>query len=253
MVKQNPQSPVTTEVEELSRLLGELAHEIKNPLSTIKVNLRLIDEELAGVGCGKGRPESSAVDTGLSRARRKLAVVQNEAHRLEQILDGFLRFADRSHLQPADTDINTLVSDMVDFYSPQAHSHSITLRLQLCREPLVCNADGDMLKQAILNLFINAQQAIDKGGELIVKTDRDPGAPGFAQIQISDTGTGIAPDKIVHIFDVFYSSRPSGTGLGLPTAKKIIEAHNGTISVASELGRGTQFTIRLPLSAGAGK
>jgi signal transduction histidine kinase len=246
MVEQDPQSSATTEVEQLSRLLGELAHEIKNPLSTIKVNLRLIGEELAGAGCEKGRQESNAVNNGLSRARRKLAVVQNEADRLEEILDGFLCYADRSHPQAADVDINTLVGDMVDFYSPQAHSHSITLRHQLHSRPLVCRVDGGMLKQAILNLFINAQQAIDNGGELMVRTGCDK---NFAQIQISDTGTGIPPERISRIFDVFYSSRPHGTGLGLPTARKIIELHKGTITVASEQGKGTQFTIRLPLSA----
>ena len=103
-----------------------------------------------------------------------------------------------------------------------------------------------MLKQAILNLFINAQQAMSDGGELIIRTDR---RTEYAQIQISDTGSGIEPDKLNKIFDAYYSSRPQGSGLGLPTAKRIIEAHNGTISVDSEPEKGTLFTIKLPLQA----
>ena len=133
---------------------------------------------------------------------------------------------------------------MIDFYSSQAQSHSITIRQGLYNKPLVCKVDAGMLKQLILNLFINAQQAMSNGGELIIRTDRQKKQ---AVIQISDTGQGIAPANLPKIFDAFYSSRPQGSGLGLPTAKKIVEAHNGTITVDSELGRGTSFTIKLPL------
>ena len=133
---------------------------------------------------------------------------------------------------------------MIDFYSPQTHSRSITVRQSLHNEPLICKVDADMLKQVILNLFINAQQAMSEGGELMIRTGRQK---TDAIIQISDTGSGIAPDKLPHIFDAYYSSRPQGSGLGLPTAKKIVEMHNGTISVDSEPGKGTSFTIKLPL------
>jgi signal transduction histidine kinase len=102
-----------------------------------------------------------------------------------------------------------------------------------------------MLKQAILNLFINSQQAISSGGELMVRTAR---AGQSAQIQISDTGKGIPLDRLTHIFEPYQSSRPDGTGLGLAIVKKIIESHNGTIAVVSEQGKGTAFTISLPLS-----
>lgn len=227
-----------SEVEGLGRLLGVIAHEIKNPLSTIKVNLRLIDEELqAGF--------SVDVVQRLERARRKLAIIDKETARLEQILDGFLRYADRTKPCLSPIDVNSIVSDMVDFYLPQATSHSITMRQCLHKEPLVCPVDADMLKQVILNLFINAQQAIDTSGELMVRTTR---AGQFAQIQISDTGRGIPQNRLAHIFEPYQSSRPDGTGLGLATVKKIIESHNGTISVVSEQDKGTAFTITLPLS-----
>ena len=147
-------------------------------------------------------------------------------------------------MQLADVDINLLISDMVDFYSPQAHSHSITIRQGLCSEPLICRVDANMLKQVFLNLFINAQQAISDSGELMIRTARQK---EYAVIQISDTGSGIAPDKLPHIFDAYYSSRPQGSGLGLPTAKKIVESHNGTIEVDSEQDKGTSFTIKLPI------
>jgi signal transduction histidine kinase len=232
-------------LEELGRLTGELAHEIKNPLSSIKINLKLIREDLEAAKSdesnqtGQGRSSQS-----FTRALRKIAVVEKETDRLEQILEGFLRYIAKPELQLASVDISSLISDMIDFYSPQAHSHSIIIRQQLYEKPLVCKVDEGMLKQAILNLFINARQAMSDGGELLIRTARQK---KDAVIQISDTGSGIAPDKLPHIFDAYYSSRPQGSGLGLPTVKKIVEAHNGTISVDSEPGKGTSFTIRIPL------
>jgi len=229
------------QLEELSKLTGALAHEIKNPLSTIKINLKLVSEQLDDLNAGTSAGQGGQVP---ARALRKIAVIQKETDRLEQILDGFLKYIDRTKLQLASIDINELIGDMIDFYSSQAYSHSITIRRGLYNEPLVCKVDAGMLKQVILNIFINAQQAMSNGGELIIRTDR---YKKHAVIQISDTGYGIAPADLPKIFDAFYSSRPQGSGLGLPTAKKIVEAHNGTITIDSELGKGTSFTIKMPL------
>jgi len=233
------------QLEELGKLTGELAHEIKNPLSTIKINLELVSEELQdSTSAESGKSGSERDNRNLTRALRKIAVIQKETDRLEQILDGFLRYVDKTELHLATADINELISDMIDFYSPQAHSHSITMRHGLHNKPLICKVDTDMLKQVILNLFINAQQAMGKGGELMVRTFLQKKE---AVIQINDTGSGIAPEKLPHIFNAYYSSRPQGSGLGLPTAKKIVEAHNGKITVDSEPQKGTSFTIKLPI------
>jgi signal transduction histidine kinase len=235
------------QLEELSKLTGELAHEIKNPLSTIKINLKLAAEELEGPHL----PESGKIDTEIDnqrfkRALRKIAIIQKETDRLERILDSFLRYVSKPELQLASVNINDLLSDMVDFYSPQTYSHSITIRQGLSGEPLICKVDAGMLKQVVLNLFINAQQAMNSGGELMIRTSRQK---DNAVIQISDTGKGIAADKLPDLFKPYCSFRPSGTGLGLATAKRIVEAHNGTINVDSEQGKGTLFTIKLPLQA----
>jgi len=233
------------QLEELSRLTGELAHEIKNPLSTIKVNLKLIGEELEEFKAAvSGKSSITADDQRFARLLRKMAVVQKEADRLEQILNGFLHYVGKTEMQLSAVDINELVSDMIDFYSPQAHAHSITVRHTLHNKPLRCDVDAGMLKQVILNLFINAQQAMSGGGELMIKT---AGEKQNAVIQISDTGTGITAEKLSCIFEPYHSFKPNGSGLGLATTKKIIDAHKGKISVDSALGKGTQFTIKLPL------
>ena len=233
---QNTENGHYEQLEQLSKLTGELAHEIKNPLSTIKINLKLTAEELEDA--------ADADDRRFKRALRKIAVIQKETDRLEQILDGFLRYVSSPELQLASVDVNELLTDMVDFYSPQAHTHSIRMRLGLLGEPLICKVDAAMLKQVILNLFINAQQAMSGGGELMIRSSRQE---QNAVIQISDTGKGIAPDKLSDIFKPYCSFRPSGTGLGLASAKRIVEAHKGTITVDSEQEKGTLFTITLPL------
>lgn len=242
--KQESKGEDVKELEELGKLTGALAHEIKNPLSTIKVNLKLIKEELERASRNGAGTESG--EQASRRALRKIGVIEKEADRLEQMLDSFLRYLAKPELQMVSVDVNSIVSDMVDFYAPQAHSHSVIIRQQIYDKPLVCRIDADMLKQAVLNLFINAQQAMPDGGELMLRTERHG---EDAVIRISDTGSGIAPDKVPRIFDAYYSSRPQGSGLGLPTAKKIVEAHCGTISVTSELGKGTSFSIKLPLQA----
>jgi signal transduction histidine kinase len=230
---------------ELSRLTGELAHEIKNPLSTIKVNLKLTKEALEEVEASdlRGAPTDRR-QSQLASAARKIAVVQKETDRLEQILDGFLRYVRRPDLQLVTVDLNELVGDMIDFYSPQAQSHCLTMRQSLATKPLVGRVDPTALKQVLLNLFINAQQAQPSGGELMIRTTR---RGGRAFIQVSDTGEGIPPERLGDIFRPYHSSRAGGSGLGLATAKKIIEAHQGTIAVHSEPGKGTSFTIEIPL------
>jgi len=234
----------TVPVEQLGRLTGGLAHEIKNPLSTMKVNLKLISEDLESLRLSEsGRSDLDKEDQRFARASRKISVIRQETDRLEQILEGFLRYVSGAKLQKARTDINELVSDMVDFYTPQASSHSVTIRHMPHNQPMICRVDADMLKQVILNLFINAQQAMSNGGELIVAAQPDN---RNALIRITDTGSGIPADKLPRIFEAYYSSRTHGSGLGLAMAKRLVEAHGGAIAVESTLGKGTSFIVRLP-------
>ena len=233
---------------ELALLTGELAHEVKNPLSTIKINLKLTEEALEAIDPTESGPQASdRCSQALLSALRKITVIQKETDRLDQVVEGFLRYVRRMELQLATVDLNELVSDMIDFYWPQAHSHGLTVRHSLSEEPLMARVDPGALKQVLLNLFLNAQQAIDKTGELMIRTSR---RDRWGILQISDTGSGIPAERLGTIFRPYSSSRSGGTGLGLAMAKKIVEAHEGTISVHSELGKGTSFTIELPLVDG---
>lgn len=232
---------------ELGVLTGHLAHEIRNPLSTIKMNLRLLAEDLTRTRNAEKNNDSEkrfdSDDKIHHRQLRKLETLEKETDRLAETLNDFLRYAGRIELHQAHHNINELLDDLMDFYEPQAASEGVRIRRSLSSKPLVSRVDADLLKQAFLNLFINATQAMESGGELMVRT-KDQGAD--LRIDIIDTGPGIDPAQQQKIFDAYYTSRPGGTGLGLPTCRRIFEEHGGLIELHSEPGKGSNFVITLP-------
>jgi signal transduction histidine kinase len=217
---------------ELGTLTGGLAHEIKNPLSTVQLNLQLLQEDLD--------PDNPAYN----RIVNRLKTVRNETSRLRDILDDFLRYAGRIELDRRPVDLNHLLEELVDFFAPQAVLQRVQMRLKKAPEPLVAPVDAKLVKQAVLNLMLNALQAMPGGGELMLSLERRDGA---AQIDVIDTGPGIPADAIPQIFAAYYSTKKGGTGLGLPMAKRIADEHAGSLSVTSEPDKGTNFTLRLPL------
>jgi signal transduction histidine kinase len=219
---------------EIGTLTGGLAHEIKNPLSTMKINLQLLGEDLA-----------EPADDRQRRSLRRCQTLSEQVSRLEDILADFLQYAGRHELHPQPRDLNHLIEELVDFFEPQARQARIRILPSYSSGPLVCSVDVDLIKQALLNLFLNAQQAMPDGGELIVRLRRDE---RHAEVDVIDTGTGIAPEKADRIFEAYWSSKPGGSGLGLPLVRRVIEEHSGRITFTSAPGKGTQFTVRLPLA-----
>ena len=218
---------------ELSRLAGGLAHEIRNPLSTVNLNLQLLEEDLASSHCDQD---------AIRRCRRRLDRLRNEVNRLSDVLDDFLRFARMPAPVPEPHDVNDLVSDVISFAQPEARRRDVTILSGLGSLP-PCPVDPDLLKQALLNLLINAQQAMPSGGKIMVRTWADDDG---VKISVADTGHGMDAQLIQRIFDPYVSTKPQGTGLGLPTVKRIIKEHAGRIEVHSELNKGTSFTLALP-------
>jgi signal transduction histidine kinase len=219
---------------EISQLAGGLAHEIRNPLSTLQLNLQLLAEDLQD-------PESPRERRALQRVER----LHHEVQRLHGILENFLRFARIQDLKLQPADLNEIVEELRDFYEPHAATKSIVVRTQLADDLPPVALEADLFKQALLNLVLNAEHAMPSGGELILTTRREEAA---LALDVTDTGAGMTDEVRARIFDAFYSTRPEGSGLGLPTTRKIIEGHGGTIHVQSEPGKGSRFTIRLPVS-----
>ncbi len=216
---------------ELGTLTAGLAHEIKNPLSTIQLNLQLLQEDLP------------ADSIGGSRVHSRLRTVRQEASRLREILDDFLKYAGNLTLEREVHDINLLVEELADFYTPQAAANKVNVRFVPAAGPVRANVDAKLIKQALLNLMINGTQAMSDGGELMLTVEsRGPAAV----ISVTDTGAGIAADDVSKIFEAYYTTKKGGTGLGLPMTRRIAEEHGGTVRVQSEVGRGTRFEIEIP-------
>ncbi len=220
---------------EIARLAGGLAHEIKNPLSTISLNMELLAEDFADPQTPQQR-----------RALTKIQAVQRECRRLQDLLDGFLSFAKVRRPKLASINLNQVVRQVLSFFQPKAQQSRIEVVDYLATDLPTVLLDAEAFYGALLNLVLNAQQAMPNGGQLVVRTSPTP--DGVA-LDLIDTGCGMDENTRSQVFETFFSTKPGGTGLGLPTARKIIEAHGGQISVQSELGRGTQFTIKLPTPA----
>jgi signal transduction histidine kinase len=231
-VSAKSRSSAADQYAELAALSGGLAHEIKNPLSTIRLNMELLAEDFAESQVLRDR-----------RALAKIELVQSECTRLENLLNDFLRFARLGQLDLQPADLNAELKRALDLFQAQAdHSHIDVIRYLDPELPTV-QLDRETFQAALLNLILNAQQAMPEGGQLVVRTYELPAA---VVLDLIDTGYGIEPEVEAKMFEAFYSTKPAGSGLGLPTAKRIVEAHGGKILVESEVGRGTKFTIILP-------
>ncbi len=235
---------------ELGSMTGGLAHEIKNPLSTISLNAGLLAEGITGADLPLDQRD---------RLLRRLDSLGREVERLGSILTDFLQFAGRVKLDKQPGDMVRIVSELSDFFDPQCDQNQIVLRTKLPDSPIPVHVDESLLKQALLNLMINATQAIRDGtfnppggegaervrGELILRVEADKDE---ARVHVIDTGPGIEAQRLEAIFHPYVSHHAGGTGLGLSTARRIIEEHGGSLVAHSEVGRGSDFVVHLPLS-----
>jgi signal transduction histidine kinase len=203
-------------------------------LSTVQLNLQLLEEDIG--------PDNPAH----SRIINRLHTVQRETTRLREILDDFLRYAGKIELNRQPIDLATLLEEVADFFAPQAQVNRVRLHVKPAAGPVMAWVDARLIKQAVLNLMINAVQAMhQEGGELIVSATLD--GPQEARIDVIDTGPGIGAEAIKRIFHAYYSTKRGGTGLGLAMTRRIAEEHGGRVAVASEVGKGTDFTLHLPV------
>ena len=217
---------------EIATLAGGLAHEIRNPLSTMGLNIDLLSEELTDCESPRDR-----------RLLNKLTVVKRQCEQLNRILDDFLQFARVGTLTLAPADLNKTVLEFIEFYGLQAAEQGIDLSPHLASGLPPVRLDVNLWRQVLMNLCRNAQQAMPNGGVLELQTyQRDD----RVLLDIIDNGSGMSAETQSRMFDAFYSTKREGSGLGLPTVRKIVEAHGGVISCESEIGRGTRFGISLP-------
>jgi signal transduction histidine kinase len=231
---------------ELGLLTGGLAHELKNPLSTLQLNLQLLREDLED---RQRTPGGQTSDPQLARMVRRLHGLNAETNRLRAILDDFLRYAGRVELDRRPTDLGQLAEELVDFLSPQAQLAKVRVEVRVRTGSTEMEVDPRLLKQALLNLLLNAIQHTPQGGTVAVEISTGKAARGgrpHIRLEVSDTGRGIPAEDLPRVFEPYFSRRKGGTGLGLPTTRRIIQAHGGEISVQSDPASGSRFIVTLP-------
>ena len=238
-----PYERLQKQYEEISQLAGALAHEIKNPLSVIGMNMELLAEDL-------GEPDTPTE----RRALAKVEIVKKQCERLQNLLNDFLRFARNRELDLSAGSLNERMERVLTLFEPQAKEQGVEILRYLDPELPLVMLDERTLEAALVNLVKNAIEAMPDGGQFTVRTRLT--RSGVA-LDLIDTGHGMDQTTAMHMFEAFYSTKDGGSGLGLPTARKGIEAHGGRIDVQSAVGRGTQFTLEFPtptrISGGEGK
>ena len=224
--------PSLEQYTELAEMAGGFIHDIKNHIGTLSLNLQLLAEDFEN-------PENQRERRALERITR----LSEECSRLAELSNDFLRFARAQALQREPLELSIVVERMIDFLTPTARQRGIQINWYPAPDLPLLHLDRDLFEQALLNLMLNAEQAMPEGGTitLIGRTDGDA-----VCLDLIDTGCGMTPDVLGKVFRPFHTTKQTGSGLGLPTARKVVLAHGGTIEMQSEPDRGTKVTIRMP-------
>lgn len=217
----------------LSRLLARMAHEVRNPLSSLDIHVQLLEEDLAQPTVGVA-----------AKAVGRLEIIRGELRRLEAIVENFLRIAEPFSLNLEPVQVGRICRQVCDLVRPDADNRDIQLVVKV-DEPLPpFIADAGQLTQALLNLVINALQAVERRGRIEVSARLDAG--GLLFVEVHDSGPGVPVENRAAVFDPFFTTKADGTGLGLWIAQQIVAAHGGDLQVANALAGGAVFTICLP-------
>jgi signal transduction histidine kinase len=234
----------------LGRLMAGVAHEVKNPLNAMTIHLELLKQKLARqpaiAGAGPN-PGARAVDSGFGSppdVTKHVDIIAKEIRRLDEVLNGFLKFARPDELKLQPVRLSSLISDIQTSVAPEATRRHVTMKVE-CPESLPeINADPGMLSQALLNLALNACQAMPDGGTLKISCRTAPRRR--VEIDIEDTGIGIPPENLGRIFDLYFTTKEKGSGIGLSMVYRIVQLHDGEVEVQSTPGRGTRFRLTFP-------
>lgn len=222
---------VSRRLADLGRLTSGVGHEVKNPINAIVVHLELLRDKLA-------RNDSSA--------QRHVDVIQNEIRRLDRVVQTLVDFSRPVELDLTVHDLRSLVTSVLTLAAPDLEQRSVQVISAMPEHPVYARVDADLIQQALLNVLLNGAQAMAEGGELKVEL-RQHGHE--ARIKISDQGCGIPREILDRIFNLYFTTKKDGSGIGLAMTYRILELHNGSIQVESVMDEGTQFTLRLPAAS----
>jgi signal transduction histidine kinase len=233
----------------IGRLTSGVGHEVKNPINAIVVHLELLKAKLGEAG---------------GPATRHLDVIDAEIHRLDRVVQTLVDFSRPVELQLQERDLRPVVGDVLALAADELETRRVTLISHMPEEPLIANVDADLLKQAALNVIQNGAQAMPEGGRLEVTLEEEVGLSerfnglsgdrqaqmgSVAVLRIADEGVGIPAEIREKIFDLYFTTKSGGSGIGLAMTYRILQLHYGSVEVQSRQGRGTEFRLRIPLTA----
>jgi signal transduction histidine kinase/HAMP domain-containing protein len=213
----------------IGRLTSGVAHEVKNPINAIVIHLELLRERFLQLD-----PES----------RRHLDIINSEIHRLDRVIQTLVDFSRPVDLKLVALDLRSIAAEVVALAAPEAHSRNVEIVQDLGSQPLPVRVDADLIKQAILNVVINGVQAMPTGGTLTLRAFASAQA---AVLQVQDTGPGISPEIRDKIFNLYFTTKKSGSGIGLALTYRAMQLHNGALDLDMEAKQGTTFRFMLPL------
>jgi PAS domain S-box-containing protein len=213
----------------IGRLTSGVAHEVKNPINAIVVHLEVLREKL----------QELDPDT-----RHHMDVISSEIQRLDRVVSTLVDFTRPVELRLADTDLRSIVDDVAMLAAPEAEKHGVAIERHMSPDPLPVKVDADLIKQALLNVVLNGVQAMPSRGVLTLSTLREDGA---VQITVQDQGGGIPPAIRDKVFNLYFTTKQKGSGIGLAMTYRVMQLHNGSVDFDSVEGQGTTFRLRLPL------
>ena len=217
----------------VGRLTAGVAHEMKNPLNAMRIHLELLKQKLAA-----GRPAGEHVE-----------IIEQEIRRLDERIQGFLKFVRPEETSFRAVPLAPLIGSVVHAVQPEAQRAGVAIDLGCSDGALAVEGDAAQLREVFLNLAQNAIQAMPRGGRLTISCS--PAANQRVRARVEDTGVGIAPENLAKIFELYYTTKERGTGVGLSMVYRTIQVHNGEIDVESTVGVGTTFILTLPRATGA--
>jgi signal transduction histidine kinase len=227
----------------IGKLTAGVGHEVKNPINAMVVHLELLR--------GKLTPGGQEAFVG---AQRHVDILSGEMQRLDRVVQTLADFSRPMELHLREHDLRQVVGVVMELTAAEMEEHGVRPTVEAPHEPMMVRADAELMQQALLNLLLNAMQAMPSGGALRVTMRREH---QFAVVEVADKGEGIPADLLPRIFELYFTTKPKGSGIGLAMTYRILQLHGGAMEVrsnadANSLERGTVFTFRLPLAAGAG-
>ena len=218
----------------LTLLAAGVAHELGNPLNSLNIHLQLMERQARKIK-GKGREE----------LRHSIDICRAEINRLDSIVSQFLRAIRPSRPQLRPENINTIVEEAVRFFSAEIEARDMVVETELNSDLPLLQLDRDQMKQAFYNVIKNSFEAMRRRGILRIRTNRDE---SHVRVSFIDNGGGMSAEALSHVFEPYYTTKATGTGLGLLIVRRIVREHGGELAIESTEGKGLTLTIRLPLS-----